>query len=75
LRLYRASMSAASKDELKRICFGRSTRSLSLRAGVLRRELMSQGVYDLGKLPHGMRSESLLAEIRAAKRRKSHEVD
>lgn len=75
LRLYRARMSAASKEELKRICFGRSTRSISLRAGVLRRELMSKGVYDLGKLPHGMRSESLLAEIRAAKRMESNGQD
>lgn len=72
LRLYRASMSAASKEELKSVCFGRSTRSISLRAGVLRRELMSKGVYDLDKLPHGMRSESLLAEIRAAKRRETN---
>jgi hypothetical protein len=68
IRLYRPRMSAESKSELKAICFGRRGRSIAMRAGILRKELMAKGVYDLTQLPHGARTESILKEIRDAKK-------
>jgi hypothetical protein len=73
-RFYRPSMTTADKNEMMRVCFGRSLRSISLRAGTLRHEMMSQGIYDLTKLPHGQRSESLLLEIRNAKKKEARDA-
>jgi hypothetical protein len=73
-RLYRPTMTAAEETEMKQVCFGRSLRSISLRAGTLRHEMMSQGIYDLTKLPHGQRSESLLLEIRNAKKKEARDA-
>lgn len=67
-RLYRPGMSKEAKEELKAVCFGRRGRSIAMRAGVLRKEMMAQGIYDLSKLPHGARTESILKEIREAKK-------
>jgi hypothetical protein len=74
LRYYRPGMSADSEAQLKATCFGRSLRSISMRAGTLRHEMMSQGIYDLTKLPHGQRSESLLLEIRNAKKKEARDA-
>ncbi len=74
VRLYRPSMTADDETQLKAACFGRSLRSISLRAGTLRHEMMSQGIYDLTKLPHGQRSESLLATIRKAKKKEARDA-
>jgi hypothetical protein len=70
-RYYRAHMSAADKNKLMTTCFGRSLRSISLRAGILRNEMMSQGIYDMSKLPHGQRSESILSTIREFKKKEA----
>jgi hypothetical protein len=70
-RLYRPTMSADDEAQLKATCFGRSLRSISLRAGILRHEMLSQGIYDLTQLPHGQRSESLLLAIRKAKKKEA----
>lgn len=67
LRLYRPRMPSEQRDELKRICFGRSNRSISSRAAALREELMAKGVLNLSDLPHGARNEKLLTRIREEK--------
>jgi hypothetical protein len=68
LRLYRPGMGAENRSQLLASCFGRSLRSISMRATILRNEMMSKGIYDLAQLPHGARTESILKEIRDAKK-------
>jgi hypothetical protein len=69
--LYRPCMSAETKSQLLASCFGRSLRSISMRATILRNEMMAKGIYDLTQLPHGARTESILKEIRDAKKREA----
>lgn len=66
--LYRPCMSAETKSQLLDLCFGRSLSSISMRAAILRSEMMSKGIHDLTQLPHGARTESILKEIRKAKK-------
>lgn len=66
--LYRPCMNADTKSQLLALCFGRSLRSISMRAAILRSEMMSKGIHDLTQLPHGARTESILKEIRKAKK-------
>jgi hypothetical protein len=70
LRLYRPGISREVRQQILDVCYGRSMKSISMRATILRNELMAKGIYDLTQLPHGARTESILKEIRDAKKRR-----
>lgn len=66
--LYRPRMTPDAEAELLKVCFGRTPASIVARAKVIRLELISQGVWDINKLPHKRYNHLIGIEILKAKK-------
>lgn len=78
IRNFRPNMRTETREALVEACSNRSMGAISQRATILRRRLISQGVYNLDDLPHGRYNHRIKREIDEAKqkaREKREEYD